>query len=124
MCQLPGEPALVPERLHAMDGNNSMKQVDGSGHADQHVFNSDYLIPSSQVDKFKDDIKIHPGAKNKSSSCLPHGHENKLCADNWSASNPITKGTVNVFQQMGDFLSTCQHSIIETLAEMWQSGEL
>lgn len=24
-CQLPGEPELVPDWLHAMDGNNSMK---------------------------------------------------------------------------------------------------
>ena len=84
-----------------------MKQVDGSGHADQCVFNSDYLIPSSQFDKFKDDVEIHLGAKKMSPSCLPHGHENELCADNWSAANPITEGTVNVFQQTGSFLSTC-----------------
>lgn len=122
--QLPGEPVLVPDRLHAMDGNNSMKRVDGSGHADHRVFVSDYLIPPSKVDKFKDDVKTRPGAKNKSLSPLPHGHENEWCADNWTAANSLSEGTVDVFQQTGGFLSACRHSIIETLAEMRQSGEL
>jgi hypothetical protein len=72
---LPGEPVLVPYWLHDMDGNNPMKQVDGSGHADQHVFISDYLIPLSKVDKFKNDVKTCPGVQNQSSSSLPHGHE-------------------------------------------------
>jgi hypothetical protein len=123
-CQLPGEPVLVPDRLHAMDGNNSMKRVDGSGHADHRVFVSDYLIPPSKVDKFKDDVKTRPGAKNKSSGPLPHDHENEWCADNWTAANSTSEGTVDVFQQTGGFLCACRHSIIETLAEMRQSGEL
>ena len=100
-----------------------MKRVDGSGHADQRVFVSDYLIPPSKVDKFKDDVKTRPGAQvqNKSStdpSPLPP------CADTWTAANSVAEGTVNVFQKTGGFLSACQHSIIETLAEMRQSGEL
>ena len=77
-CQLPDEPALVPGRLHAMDQNNSMKRVDGSGHADHRIFVSDYLIPSSTVDNFKDDVVTCPGVKNKSSSLLPQGHENEI----------------------------------------------
>ena len=124
MYQLSDEPALVPEQLHAMDGNNSMKCVDGSGHADQHVFISDYLIPSSTVDKFKDNVNIHPGAKNKSSTPLPHGHKSEWCADNWMAANFISEGTITVFQQTGGFLSACRHSIIKSLVEMHQSGEL
>lgn len=123
-CQLPDEPVLVPDRLHAMDGNNSMKRVDGSGHADQRVFTSDYLISPSKVDKFKDDVKTRPGASKKSSSPLPQGHENEWCADNWTAANSVSEGTVKVFQQTGGFLCACRHSIIETLAEMRQSGEL
>ena len=115
---------LVPDWLHAMDGNNSMKRVDGSGHADQRVFVSDYLIPPSKVDKFKDDVKTRPGAKNKSSSPLPHGHEKTPCTDHWTAANAVGEDTVNVFQQTGGFLSACRHSIIETLAEMRRSGEL
>ena len=62
MCQLPDELVLVPDWLHAMDGNNSMKQVDSLGHADQCVFTSDYLIPLSKVNKFKDNVCTHPGA--------------------------------------------------------------
>lgn len=117
---------LVPDRLHAMDGNNSMKRVDGSGHADQHVFFSDYLIPPSTVDKFKDDVKTRPGARNQSSSSspLPHGNEKTSCTDHWTASNAVGEGIVNVFQQTGGFLSACRHSITETLVEMRQSGEL
>lgn len=101
-----------------------MKCVAGSGHADQRVFISDYLIPSSMVDKFKDDVKTCPGAKNKPHSHLPHGHENEWCANNWTAANSVSEDTIKVFQQTGGFLSACRHSIIETLAEMRQSGEL
>jgi hypothetical protein len=101
-----------------------MKRVDGSGHADQRVFTSDYLIPPAKVDKFKDDVHTRPGAKNKSSNSLSPGHENDWCADNWNAANSISEGTVTVFQQTGGFLCACRHSIIETLAEMRQSGEL
>ena len=121
---MPGDPVLVPDRLHAMDGNNSMKRVDGSGHADERVFVSDYLIPPAKVDRFKDDVQTRPGAKNKNSSPLPHGHENEWCADNWMAANSVSEGTVGVFQQTGGFLCACRHSIIEFLAEMRQSGEL
>ena len=74
-CQLPNKPALVPDRLHAMDGNNSMKRVDGAGHADHRVFISDYLISSSTVDNFKDDVVTRPGAKNKSSRSEEHTSE-------------------------------------------------
>ena len=111
MCQLPDEPVLVPDRLHAMDGNNSMKWVDGSGHANQHVFTSYYLIPLSKVNKFKDDVHTHPGANKKSSHPLPPGHENEWCADNLNAANSISEGMVTVFQQMGSFLclSTFNH---------------
>ena len=103
--QLPGEPELVPDRLHAMDGNNSMKRVDGSGHSDGRVFSSDYLIPPSKVDLFKDDIQTHPGTK---------------------PSNVVAQfeGTIEVFQQTGGFLAACRHAIIETFVEMWNSGEL
>ena len=42
MYQLSDELALVPEWLHAMDRNNSMKHVDSLGHANQCVFISDF----------------------------------------------------------------------------------
>ena len=119
MYQLSDELALVPEWLHAIDRNN----VDGSGHANQHVFISDYLIPSSTVDKFKDNVNICPGAKNQLSTPLPCGHKNEWCADNWMAANSISEGPITVFQKTGSFLSACRHSIIGSLV-MCQSREL
>ena len=121
-CQLPGEPQLVPDQLHAMDGNNSMKQVDGSGHNNDRVFSSNYLIPLSKVYLFKDDIQTHLGTK--PSNDIAQFDENTICTEHWSAANAVSEGTVEVFQQTGGFLATCHHSIIETFVEMRNSGEL
>ena len=121
-CQLLGEPTLVPEWLHAMDGNNSMKQVNGSGHADEHVFTSDYLIPPSKVDTFKDDVQTWP--RNQPSNTLPVFKDSTPCTEHWTVANTITEGTIQVFQQAGGFLAACHHSIIETFVEMRNSGEL
>jgi Kyakuja-Dileera-Zisupton transposase len=123
-CQLPGEPELVPDRLHVMDGNNSMKRVDGSGHSDEHVFLSDHFIPPETVDNFKDDVATHPGTQAQPAQALPHGNDNSWCTKHWTATNAVSEGTVEVFQQTSGFLSTCCHAIVETLVEMWQSGEL
>ena len=55
---------------------------------------------------------------------LPQGHKNKWCADNLTTANSVSEGTVKAFQKTGGFLCACRHSIIKTLAEMWQSREL
>lgn len=112
---------MVPERLHAMDGNNSMKRVNGSGHADGRVFISDYLIPPSKVDVFKDDVRTRPGNQPAN---LPVFDDSTPCTEHWTVANTISEGTVQVFQQTGGFLSACRHSIIETFVEMRNSGEL
>ncbi|KAG0703735.1 hypothetical protein DFH29DRAFT_1040613 [Suillus ampliporus] len=52
----PNELLLYPARLDSIDGNNSLKCVNGSGHADERVFNSSYLIPPVDVEVFKDDV--------------------------------------------------------------------
>jgi Kyakuja-Dileera-Zisupton transposase len=54
---------LLPARLHAMDGGNSAKRVDGSGHADTRIFMSDYFISRVEVDVFKDDVTLRPGTR-------------------------------------------------------------
>ena len=123
-CQLPGEPELVPDRLHAMDGNNSMKRVDGSGHSDERVFLSDYFIPPETVDNFKHDVETRPGTQAQPAQALPQGNDDSWCTKHWTAANAVSEGTVEVFQQTGGFLSTCRHAIVETLVEMRQSGEL
>jgi hypothetical protein len=105
-----------------MDGNNSMKRVNGSGHADERVFISDYLIPPSKVDTFKNDVQTRPG--NKPSNNLPVFDDSTPCTEHWTVANAISEGTVEVFQQTGGFLSACRHSIIETFVAMRNSGEL
>lgn len=70
---------LVPDRLHAMDGNNSMKRVDASGVADLRVFTSDYLISPSKVDEFKDNVKTRLGAKNQSSIPPTRSQKQMVC---------------------------------------------
>ncbi|KAI0245050.1 hypothetical protein BJV78DRAFT_1087594, partial [Lactifluus subvellereus] len=120
--KLPGEPTLVPDRLHAMDGNNSMKRVNASGHADERVFISDYLIPPTKVDAFRDDVRTRPGTV--PGNVPPFGNETTVCTEHWTVANTVSEGTVDVFEQTGGFLSTCWHAIMETLAEMRRSGEL
>jgi hypothetical protein len=122
MCQLPGEPVLVPARLQAMDGNNSMKRVNGWGHSDDRVFISNYLIPPSHVDLFKDDVQTRPGLAQSPSS--PASTEEISCTKRWVVANTVSEGTVEVFQQTGGFISACRHAIIQTFAEMRNSGEL
>lgn len=105
-----------------------MKQVNGSGHADDCVFTSDYLIPPSKVDIFKDDVQIHPGTQS-SGSVIPAPNtqtssDKTVCMKHWTAAHMVSEGTVEVFLQTGSFLSVCHHAIIETFMEMRNSGEL
>ncbi|KAG2743396.1 hypothetical protein P692DRAFT_20850503 [Suillus brevipes Sb2] len=96
----PDEVALFPVSLRAMDGNNSAKQMDNVGFTDHRIFPSRYMIASSDVDRFKDDVRLPANSAS--------GSEN----------------TVHVFEQTGIFLSACRHGIIQTLTEMRLSGEL
>jgi hypothetical protein len=113
-----------------MDGNNSMKRVDGSGHADERTFSSNYHLPPPQVDRFKDDVKTRPGTKahatqaGASNEALPFGDEKTICTDNWMAANSVSNELITVFQQTGGFVCACRHGIIETFVEMRKSGEL
>jgi hypothetical protein len=86
---------LLPARLHSMDGNSSLKRVEGSGSADQCTFHSHYHILPSEVDKFKDEVKSR--WKNKLPSCV----------GNWKAASNFSEETVKVFEQTGIFVSAC-----------------
>ncbi|KAI6013863.1 hypothetical protein EDC04DRAFT_2579080 [Pisolithus marmoratus] len=112
MFKQPGEPLLIPSSLKAMDGNNSTKWMDRTGHTDHHVFPSAYMISRADVDTFKDD---HGNAEH---------HNGGGCADTWQAASAVDEDTVKVFKQTGIFLSACRHGIILTCAEMLHSGEL
>jgi hypothetical protein len=94
-----------------MDGNFSLKRVDGSGFADQRSFNSWFHIAPQQVDKFKDEVKSHPAPK--------HG-----CVGHWAEASNVSEETVKVFEQTGIFVSACCHGTVETFAEMRHSSEL
>jgi hypothetical protein len=61
-----------------MDGNQSCKCLDGSGHADQHIFSSDYFIPQPVIEQFKDDVRQHIGRG---------VDKQKICMDNWNVAN-------------------------------------
>jgi Kyakuja-Dileera-Zisupton transposase len=112
--------------MHAVDGNNSAKRVDGSGNADERCFQSDYLLHASKVDRFKDEVKSRSKTQvgNSVLDQPPFGDTNDPCTDNWIAANAISEETVKVFDQTGIFLCACRHGIVEMIAEMRRSGEL
>ncbi|KAG1751317.1 uncharacterized protein EDB91DRAFT_1078128 [Suillus paluster] len=105
------EPTLIPARMDSMDGNSSLKRVDGSGHADDRVFKTSYLISPDEVDTFKDDVRLRPGTRgtaitDTAGGTTPTGVSESACTDNWKTANTISDNTV------------------KTLAEMRRSGEL
>ncbi|KAH7902808.1 hypothetical protein BJ138DRAFT_967043, partial [Hygrophoropsis aurantiaca] len=117
----PGEPKLVPARLHNMDGNNSAKRVDGSGSTDPRVFNSRYFIPEAEVDQFKDDVRLRPGERVKQTK--PNS-DLARCTDTWTAAKSTEENKIQVFEQTGIFVLACRHGFVESITEMKRSGEL
>ncbi|TFK58850.1 hypothetical protein BDN72DRAFT_781504, partial [Pluteus cervinus] len=113
----PNEPELAYSRLHALDGNNSLKRFDAAK-ADERIFTSNYFLSNEYVDKFKDDV--HNARKKEDEEAK---REN-LCADTWHAATTVSEDTIKVFDQTGVFLSTCRHAIVEFIVEMRKSGEL
>ncbi|KAG2100429.1 uncharacterized protein F5147DRAFT_582048 [Suillus discolor] len=123
----PDEPLLYPARLNSFDGNNSLKCIDGSGHADERLFKSLYFIHPANIKLFKDDVRLRPGTHLPPESRQTNNSEashDSLCTENWKAANAVTEKTINVFDQTGVFVSACCHGIIQTVVEMRQSGEL
>ena len=112
--EVDGEPPLIPARLHAMDGNNSAKRIDGSGFSDPRVFRGAFEIPREEVEKYKDEVKARPMTPQK----VP-------CPDRFKAANTIDNpSALDTFDQTGIFLITCRHHIVEKFAPMVKSGEL
>jgi Kyakuja-Dileera-Zisupton transposase len=114
-----------------MDGNNSLKRVEGVGRADGRTFISDYLIPQPEIDCFKDDVRNRPGEHVPRMAEAPadvhvlsHGFEQTVCTDKWVAANAVSKDTLQLFEQTGVFVSVCRHGFVQTLVEMRRSGEL
>ncbi|KAF8581168.1 hypothetical protein K439DRAFT_1647970 [Ramaria rubella] len=105
------KPHLVPAWLQAMDGNMSLKCIDGSGHMDEQVFISNYHIPVACVNQFKDEASL----------C---GNDETICTDNWTTTNAVSEETTHVFEQTGGFVSACCHGLVQTFVEMRKNGEL
>jgi hypothetical protein len=120
---------LVPARLHAIDGNNADKHLDGAGATDERTFESNYLIKPADVDIFADDGVAHsrkraepPAGPTPSGETAPSNKEPIPCTNNWIADN--AKEQLVVFDITGPFISACRHGLVETLVEMRRSGEL
>ncbi|KAI0038469.1 hypothetical protein FA95DRAFT_1662786 [Auriscalpium vulgare] len=139
----PNEPALTPDRLHAMDGNSSQKRLRGAGRADLRELDSSYFLSPAQVDKFSDEVTGKRGKApapgppvpdsdadadaDADSDGLPTANQPKSkCTDGWQAANATSMGksVTEVFDQTGVFLTTCRHGIVEFVTEMVRSGEL
>lgn len=122
LLQQPSEPPLQPARLHSIDGCNSFKRLDGSGHTDDRKFSSPYLIPRSKVNEFSDDVQTQSSSSQSDTTLLPDDFV--PCTDNWAAAHAISEETTKVFEQTGIFLTACRHGIVESIIEMIRSGEL
>ena len=108
-----------------MDGNNSVKRVEGSGHADKREYHSRYHISPTEVDRFQHDVPSAP----KRGPVVPGTDADDAadaaeCTQRWKAANEKTEGSVRAFDQTGIFLCACRHGIVESFAEMRRSGEL
>ncbi|KAG2360741.1 hypothetical protein BDR07DRAFT_1288989 [Suillus spraguei] len=124
VCHFKVCPLVYPAHLASIDGNNSLKHIDGSGHADEHIFESSYLIPPEEVEKIKDDVWLQPGTHIGPDPTPTTASDESKCTENWKTANTVSENTVKVFDQTGIFISACRHGILQTLVEMRKSGEL
>lgn len=110
------EVVLSPAQLHNMDGNFSAKRFDGSGSADPWAFQSNYFIPTADIEHFRNDAHKDPenGPTAKAVTCL----------SNWSAVKAAKEDKIRVFEQTGIFVLVCWNGFVEYIAEMRHSSEL
>lgn len=127
----------------AVDGNNSLKRIDGIGTrqiGDTRVFNnSDYFLSRPFVDEFADEVP----SRAQSGTDSVDGNEidgiedgNEVDPDtdtvppcvkdrNWKAAAPDEKKrTWSLFDETGVFVSACRHGLVLWIADMVKSGEL
>src|SRR5882724_4209577 len=106
-----------------MDGNDSLKCIDGLGHTNKCMFQSNYHISSSQVDCIGDDIHLKPRApgatlrakkstSKSQASAKSDAMQPTVCTDNWHAAYAISEETTQVFDQTGTFVSVCCHGLV------------
>lgn len=118
----------------------SFKRLKDAGLTDERLFQSDYDIPFSIVQSYKDDVKLKPGLVKQlrrkkgptphdpsipgADEAPPFGNDQTTCTENWTAANTVADGINTVFEQTGGYISACRHGLILTFVEMRRSGEL
>ncbi|KZT50692.1 hypothetical protein CALCODRAFT_422850, partial [Calocera cornea HHB12733] len=112
------EPQLPHSKLLAADGNNSSKRFARAGHQDARVFESDYIIPTEEVDEFEDDV---------------HGHRRRTqvgsdtaCTQKWKTFQAKDHAShwMDGLHETGNFLCVCRHGFVLYSVDMVKSGEL
>ena len=122
--------------MHAIDGCDSQKRDKMAGTCDERMFDSEFFLPRSFVDGFKDEVGSRTAPQNvdkrlpnlvesEDGLAFPEGEEDDRCGSNWKAANSkeLPPATKEVFDQTGVFACLCRHGIVEFLMEFVQSGE-
>ncbi|OCH89491.1 hypothetical protein OBBRIDRAFT_732569 [Obba rivulosa] len=142
--KLDGEENLRPERLLAMDGNNSAKRIARAGTEDERTFHSDYFLSREEVDRFKDEVKrrVTVSKKDEESELSEDDDapwiaeeapgeapdeqsKSTPCTERWKASAAEhEKCALDTYESTGIFVSACRHGLIQKACEMVRSGEL
>ncbi|KAF9054922.1 hypothetical protein BDP27DRAFT_1242445 [Rhodocollybia butyracea] len=144
--ELEGEPPQTFSRMVVVDGNNSLKRLDGVGKrevADTRVFGeSDYYLSEEFVNLYADEVPARPLPKpaveveedftedvvqGKYGDPTDGDSDPALreCTDNWKASDAEgAKKMWDAFRESGYFVMACRHGFVMWVADMIRSGEL
>ncbi|KAJ7050142.1 hypothetical protein C8F01DRAFT_1213045 [Mycena amicta] len=118
--KLEGEQKLLYDRLVTIDGNNSLKRVNGNLLGSQRADNRDggetYFLSRETVDAW---------ARDRLAEVVPEMVKQSPCEDRWAnMSEAITSKMWAVFDQTGIFMCLCRHGFAILIVEMIRSGEL
>ncbi|KAF9030670.1 hypothetical protein BDP27DRAFT_1246108 [Rhodocollybia butyracea] len=145
--ELEDEPPQIFSRMVAVDGNNSLKRLDGVGKrevSDTRVFGeSDYYLSEEFVNLYADEVPARPRSKpagevteeDFSQDWVDEEHGDPTdgdpdptlqeCTDNWKASDAeAAKKMWDAFRESGYFVMACRHGFVMWVADMIRSGEL
>ncbi|TBU29313.1 hypothetical protein BD311DRAFT_661455, partial [Dichomitus squalens] len=143
LYKLEDEPELKYSLLVSMDGNQSLKLVDGKFRSgtpciDSRRIPADLLIPAEVVDIYKDEVANAKRVNGAGTGGDDHTIENIDVADNGETSDPISvceerwrntgpearKKMFALFAVSGVFVCLCRHGHVLVMCDMIRSGEL
>ncbi|KAE9386543.1 hypothetical protein BT96DRAFT_960562 [Gymnopus androsaceus JB14] len=145
--ELEDEPIQTFSCMVVVDGNNSLKRLDGVGKrevSDTRVFGeSNYYLSEEFVNTFADEVAARPKEKpavedededfegdwvDEVHGDPTNGDANltlQRCTDNWKAAAADgAKRMWDAFRESGYFVMACHHGSILWVADMVRSGEL